>query len=186
MTATATAASRSARTAVAARVAAAAALALALAGCATPAPYRPMQDDVGYGEQRLEENRYRVWFAGNRATPRTTVENYVLYRCAELTLAQGYDYFVLSDRTTQGERREGPGISFGIGGFHFGGRGGISIGTGIGIPVGEGDAKYFGQTVAVLMKGKKPADNPSAFDAREIKANLEPTILREPAPQERP
>jgi hypothetical protein len=154
-------------------------LTAALLGCAKPALYQPLQDDVGYGQQQLEENRYRVWFAGNRATPRETVENYVLYRCAELTLDRGYDYFVLSDRTTEGARREGPGISLGIGGVRFGGRSGVSIGTGIGFPVGEGDAKYFGQTVAVLVKGKKPADNPSAFDAREIKAHLEPSIIRQ-------
>lgn len=159
--------------------AAAAFLALGLAACAKPALYQPLHDDVGYGEQQLEANRYRVWFAGNSATPREQVEDYVLYRCAELTLDKGYDYFVLSDRTTEGERRPGPGISLGIGGFRFGGHGGISIGTGIGIPVGEGDARYFGQTVAVLMKGRKPADNPSAFDARQIKANLEPSIIRQ-------
>ena len=157
-------------------------LTAALLGCAKPALYQPMQDEVGYGQQQLEENRYKVWFAGNRATPRETVENYVLYRCAELTLEKGYDYFVLSDRSTEGEHRAGPGMSVGLGGFRLGGHGGISIGTGIGFPVGEGDAKYFGQTVAVLVKGKKPADNPSAYDARELKANLEPSILRQRVP----
>lgn len=151
-----------------------------LAGCAKPALYQPMRgDDVGYGEQQLETNRYRVWFAGNSATPRETVADYVLYRCAELTLDKGYDYFVLSDRTTEGEPRRGSGISLGIGGFHFGGRGGVSMGVGTGIPVG-GDAKYFGQADAVLMKGKKPANDAAAFDAREIKANLGPGILRTP------
>jgi hypothetical protein len=150
-----------------------------LAGCAKPALYQPMRgEDVGYGEQQLEKNRYRVWFAGNSATPRETVEDYVLYRCAELTLEHGYDYFVLSDRTAEREQAGGgSGISLGIGGFRFGGRGGVSVGVGTGIPLG-GDAKYFGQADAVFMKGKKPANDASAFDAREIKANLEPGIIR--------
>lgn len=156
-------------------------LAAAIAACAKPALYQPMRgEDVGYGEQPLETNRYRVWFAGNSATPRETVEDYVLYRCAELTLDKGYDYFVLSDRTTEHERGGGNGVSLGIGGFRFGGRGGVSIGVGTGIPVGRGDAKYFGQADAVLMKGKKPAGDPAAFDAREIKQNLEPSIIRQP------
>lgn len=156
----------------------------ALAACAKPALYQPMHgEDVGYGEQQLETNRYRVWFAGNAATPRETVEDYVLYRCAELTLEKGYDYFVLSDRTAEREHAgggSGSGISLGIGGFRFGGRGGVSIGVGTGIPLGRGDAKYFGQADAVLMKGKKPAKDAAAFDAREIKANLEPGIIRQP------
>ena len=45
-----------------------------LAACATPAYYQPMHDEVGYGEQKLEANRYRVWFSGNSLTPRETVE----------------------------------------------------------------------------------------------------------------
>jgi len=151
-------------------------LAAALAGCAKPALYQPLHDDVGYGEQQLEGNRYRVWFAGNSATPRETVEDYVLYRAAELTLEKGYDYFVLSDRSTQGEKNDNGGVSLGIGGFHFGGHGGVSIGVGTGI--GGGNSKYYGQADAVLMKGKKPASNASAFDAREIKASLEPSIVR--------
>jgi hypothetical protein len=151
-------------------------LTAALAGCAKPALYQPLHDDVGYGEQQLESNRYRVWFAGNSATPREVVEDYVLYRCAELTLEKGYDYFVLADRSTQGEHHDRGGVSFGIGGFRFGGGGGISLGVGTGVPVG--DPKYYGQADAVLMKGKKPANDASAFDAREIQKNLEPGIIR--------
>lgn len=151
--------------------------ALVLGACAKPALYQPLHDDVGYGEQQLETNRYRVWFAGNSATPRQTVEDYVLYRCAELTLDKGYDYFVLSDRSTQGEHHGRGGVSFGIGGFSFGGRGGVSIGVGTGVPAR--DPKYYGQADAVLMKGGKPAHDANAFDARQIKANLEPGILRQ-------
>ena len=157
-----------------ARAAAAVLAAALLAACAKPALYQPMHDDVGYGEQKLEENRYRVWFAGNSATPRATVEDYVLYRAAELTLEHGYDYFVLSERSTTGEVERPVGVGFSIGGFRFGGHGGIGIGTGTGV----GNPSYSGQADVVLMKGKKPADNPAAFDARALKANLEPSVVR--------
>lgn len=153
-------------------------LTAAVAGCAKPALYQPMRDDVGYGQRQLEENHYTVWFVGNSATPRETVEDYVLYRCAELTLEKAYDYFVLSNRSTQGEHRPGSGVSLGIGGFRLGGSGGISLGVGTGIPVG-GDKKYFGEANVLLMKGQKPANDPNAFDAREVKKNLEPAIIRE-------
>ena len=153
------------------------ALAAGAAGCAAPTPYQAARDGQGYAEQALEDNRYRVTFAGNSATPRETVEDYVLYRVAELTLEKGYHYFVLSDRSTQGEQNDRGGVSFGIGGFRFGGRGGVSIGVGTG--VGTADPKYYGQADAVLMKGKKPATDANAFDAREIKGNLEPSIVRQ-------
>ncbi|MEX2641945.1 MAG: MotA/TolQ/ExbB proton channel family protein, partial [Acetobacterales bacterium] len=85
---------------------------LGLTSCASPTPYQPMTDGQGYAQQQLEENRYRVTFSGNTATPRETVENYLLYRAAEVTVERGYDYFVLADnqveriaRAIRGERR---------------------------------------------------------------------------------
>lgn len=152
-------------------------LAGTLAACGGPAAYKPIQNGVGYGDQKLEANRYRVWFAGNSRTPRETVENFVLYRAAEITLEQGYDYFVLSDRSTEGEKRASSGVSFGLGGIRFGSRSGVSIGTGIGIPVG-GSAEYYGQADVTLMKGKKPPEDLAAYDAREIKANLQRAVAK--------
>ena len=52
----------------------------------------------GAGRFRLqraatEENRYRVSFAGNSATSLQTVDDYLLYRAAELTVQTGHDWF---------------------------------------------------------------------------------------------
>lgn len=152
-------------------------LACALAGCATATPYQPMKKGAGYADQQLESNRYRVSFAGNSSTPRETVENYVLYRAAELTLDNGYDYFVLSSTSTEREPDRAGGITFGIGGFGFGSRSGVGIG--VGTSTDRRTKEYQGQADALLMRGKKPADNPSAYDAREVKANLESGIVRE-------
>lgn len=68
---------------------------LALAACVQPTAYGPASDGQGYADQEIAENRYRVTFGGNSATPRETVENFLLYRAAEITLASGNDYFVL-------------------------------------------------------------------------------------------
>ena len=81
-------------------ITAAAALALAagLAACATPTPYQPnarvqslggMAASGGYSEVRLEPDRWRVNFAGNSMTSRETVEGYLLFHAAELTLQNG-------------------------------------------------------------------------------------------------
>ncbi len=59
--------------------------ALGLAGCAVaPTPYQP--DSEG---------------AGNARTPRRTVENYLLYRSAEIMLFGGYDKFVFLDKDVE-------------------------------------------------------------------------------------
>lgn len=82
--------------------AAAAALVALAGGCASPTPYQPLSSASrtagGYSDQRLAEDRYRVTFAGNALTSRERVESYLLFRAAELTLEQGYDWFLVIDR----------------------------------------------------------------------------------------
>lgn len=88
-------------------IVAAASLAM-LAACATSTPYQPAGRDgtpYGFSEMRIEPDRFRVSFAGNSITDRETVENFLLYRAAELTLQQGYDYFMVADRGTEADRR---------------------------------------------------------------------------------
>ena len=90
---------------------------LALAACASPTPYQPATDGVGYADRVLETDRFRVTFGGNAETPRATVEDYLLYRAAELALAQGRDYFVLADRDTEARTRVYGGWPYGYAGF---------------------------------------------------------------------
>lgn len=75
---------------------------LVLAGCMSPTPYAPRTDGqrTGYTDRALTENRYRVTFTGNSATPRETVESYLLLRSAEVTRAAGYQFFVFDTRHT--------------------------------------------------------------------------------------
>lgn len=77
-------------------------LALAfLAGCATATPYQPLGypgERGGYTSQQLDSTHYRVSFIGNSLTSRERVENYLLYRAAELTLQQGYACFTIVNR----------------------------------------------------------------------------------------
>lgn len=87
------------------------AVALALAGaigaCATPTPYQPYRAELaggvhgGYSDERLADGRFRVKFHGNELTSRERVEGYLLYRAAELTVQNGYDWFRIVDRHTE-------------------------------------------------------------------------------------
>jgi len=78
-------------------------LAILASGCSTRAtPYQPLHSSSaisgGYSETRIDEEHFRVSFAGNRLTSREQVESYLLYRAAELTLLNGFDYFEIEDR----------------------------------------------------------------------------------------
>lgn len=77
--------------------------------CMTATPYQPevkgQRIHGGYSEQRLANNRFRVTFDGNRLTSRERVEGYLLYRAAELTVQEGFDWFRIIDRETERDRR---------------------------------------------------------------------------------
>src|SRR3954464_15102294 len=84
-------------------------MSLGLAACETATPYQPnipgQATHGGYSESRLEANRWRVTFTGNTMTSRETVEGYLLYRAAELTLQAGDDWFEIVDRNTDRHSR---------------------------------------------------------------------------------
>jgi hypothetical protein len=82
---------------------------LLLLACATATPYQPQMPGQriagGYSETRLGDRKFQVRFAGNTLTSRETVEGYLLYRAAELTLENGYDWFRMTDHSTEADRR---------------------------------------------------------------------------------
>ena len=82
-----------------------------LSGCATATPYQPVaaasaRREGGYLDWRLAGDRWQVTFAGNALTSRETVEGYLLYRAAELTLEQGGSLFEIVRHDLEHEIRE--------------------------------------------------------------------------------
>ena len=72
-----------------------------LAGCAT-AYHRGSLHETGYTDLQLAKNLYQVRFRGAMLTPYAQVADFALLRSAELTLENGYHYFLLvrsSDQT---------------------------------------------------------------------------------------
>jgi hypothetical protein len=97
-----------------------------LAGCETATPYQPLgatHTRGGFTDQQLDATHYRVSFFGNSLTSRQQVENYLLYRAAELTLAHGYSCFTVvnhdTDKKTTIQTYPGYG-GYGYGGFYSG------------------------------------------------------------------
>ena len=60
-------------------------------GCSTT--YQPNGRTGGYSDQQLEDDVFRVNFYGNGFTSITTVEDFLTFRSAEITLQNGYNYF---------------------------------------------------------------------------------------------
>lgn len=152
-----------------------------LAGCGTPTPYAPAKPGGGYGYsvQTLEDNRFRVSFSGNALTDRSTAENYLLYRAAELTLEKGQDHFIVvtraieadTDYHTTYDSSSYTGSRFARRGF-----GDPLWGHGTTRPV----TRYNAYMEILLRPGAKPPGDAAVFDARAVIRNLGPTLLRPP------
>lgn len=188
-----------------AALAAALAMVAGLTACATATPYQPQASSQrasgGFTDLRLEQDRYRVSFAGNSLTSRETVERYLLYRAAELTTQQDYDWFETADRRTdrsttttiESDPFMRPGFDYGAGygswrpswryyGPRYGGW--RTWDPYWGDPFFTNRAKvrtvqkFEATAEIVLHKGPKPAGDPRAYDAREILISLGRDIQR--------
>ncbi|RYY26917.1 MAG: hypothetical protein EOP62_08615 [Sphingomonadales bacterium] len=187
-----------------------AALALALAGsaalggCMTATPYQPAttSSSGGYSDQQIESDRFQVSFRGNTLTSRETVERYLLFRAAELTVQRGFDHFILVSKDTEKEsttyRSPGIGGSAGFGGSYgywnpywrfyrprFGGW--RSFDPFYDDPFWRSRDwdyrtvnRYEAMAEIVTGKGPKPTTNVRAFDAREVIDRLGPSIVTPP------
>ncbi len=128
---------------------------------------------MGFSEYKIEPGRYRVTFKGSPGAPPNQVADYALLRAADLTLADGYDWFRISDRNfQQAGPRPGPNFSVGVGGGSFGGRSGVGLSLGRSFDLGGGPA--LAQTLEIVMgKGSAPKDA-DIYDAREIRKSIGP------------
>lgn len=153
-----------------------------LAACAAPTPYQPADDGFGYFEQQIEDNRYRVSFAGNSVTPRDTVQNYLLYRAAEITVQSGHDYFKLVDQNVERSTRYFGTVDpfFGVGHSRFDDdfhdRRFIGSSTLNARPIDE----YTAFADILVFEGEKPEGDVTAYDARDVLRRLEP-IIQQPS-----
>lgn len=165
--------------------AAAALAALSLAACVTPTVYGPAnpasRSSVGYSEYRIENNRYRVTFQGGPGAPERLVADYALYRAAEITLRDGYDWFQAVDRFGgPTSLHSGSSMSVGTGGGSWGRHSSFGVGVGTSFDLSGGPA-YTHTIEFIEGRGPKPADE-HVYDARQLAAALAPNAPRPAAP----
>lgn len=155
--------------------------ALLVAGCTTPTLYAPAIDGKGYAEQQLETDRYRVSFAGNSVTPRETVENYLLYRAAEITVQAGHDRFRVVTQDTEAETVYRTTVSnfggFGFRSFPYYHRSGFAGASSFGTATARPVTSYEAYANIVMIVGEAPDDD-NTYDARDVLQKLGPTVIR--------
>ncbi len=159
---------------------------LLLAACATSTPYVEAGDGstFGFSEQRIEDDRYRISFRGNSLTDRETVENYLLFRAAEVTLEAGYDYFIVTEDETERSTTYTTVPNAGRFSYYGYGRPFPYYGWGYRWDPFYRDYdlqernRYTAMAYIRLGKGTKPTDLTTAYDARQVVENLGPVIAR--------
>lgn len=153
-----------------------AASALMLSACASLAPYGPQQSARGQGfsEQQIETNRFRVVYNGVGAPG--PVADRALFRAAQLTVDQGYDWFEVTQRWIDGRPDSAggvrPSVSIGAGGGRYGGWSTSGVGVGLGFDL-SGPQPTSTTLEIVMGHGAKP-DRPDAYDARRVQDALRP------------
>jgi hypothetical protein len=174
---------------------AAAALVLGLSACETATPYQALNPNAayagGYRDTRLDSNHWRVTFAGNSMTSRDTVERYLLYRAAELTTTQGFDWFEETQQATDRKTDVYVDPYYSSWSYGYGWRpawrfrraygGWATWGPGWAYdPWGPTYVSTFNryEASAEIMMGRGPKPDARALDAREVMMNLGPSITR--------
>jgi hypothetical protein len=158
---------------------------LALSSCATSTPYQP--------ETPGQRVHGKVTFDGNSLTSRERVEGYMLYRAAELTVQNGFDWFRVVDRLTERDQRTytepryNPWYGYGYwrpywryyrpryGWYDWYPYGGSPFWAD---EIDTRTVEEFEAHAEITMHRGVPPVGESAFDARKVMADLGPTIER--------
>ena len=122
-------------------------------------------------------------FQGNNQTSRQSVEKYLLYRSAEVTVAAGYDYFILLEEgvESQDSSYTTPGKYTSDTSADVMGMGNIATGSAETTrtykpPQTYTSRRYIGSARIRGFKGEVPAGTPNAFDAHQVLQYLGPSI----------
>ena len=163
----------------------AAAAALVLGACVTATPYQQAAGGInsnGYSSTLIEPGKHRVSFRGNSSTDRATVENYILLRAAELTLADGLGHFIVLDEDEGSlSNFNSTGFNTGFGGGFGGGFRSRGFGGGFGgtTSTRTRERRQFDISVVIqAFPGIKSAENFEAYNAQDVVANIGAVALR--------
>lgn len=145
-----------------------------LTACATS--YVPNGIAGGFSDVRLDENVFRVSFQGNGFTKPDDAQQMLLLRCAEVTLAAGYRFFVIgqaqdtSQRMTQYAPAQVNTTSTVVGNQVYG----TSTVSG-GMPI---TYNFPSGTATIVASKERPATGGITYDAKFIVESLGPKFKK--------
>lgn len=156
-----------------------------MAGCASQPDYRQAQKGgFGYTESKLSDTQYRVHFKA-KGSDKGKAMDYAMLRAAELTLLEGYDWFVVTDRETLVDKetvQTTPTAGFSQRYARVTECGVLTCRTSYhpttqfetGVFVGGSQQSEIESILSIeLGKGTRPT-SATSFDAREVRDNLKP------------
>ena len=163
---------------------------IGLTGCETATPDQTLAANnsvaAGYTDERIGDAHFRVTFKGEEVTSRRRVENYLLYRAADLTVGAGYDWFEMIGREPHNVTPTSASASYGPGWGdwrpmwsyewrpYFIPFGGQSWGA---YAIDRID-RYQATAEIHIGRGQAPPGDPRAFDARQVMTILGAKIVR--------
>lgn len=153
---------------------------ISLAACGSPSPYSQAESeqDYGYLENRITENRYRVSFRGNSGTSSDQVKDMALLRAAELTLLNNYDWFRVVSQQTD-EQQLGTAVATAAGGppTTYRSCGALGCTTTVmpsepTVIVGDDGRNRYETSIEIVMGDGRVEDPTTVYDASEIRRSL--------------
>ncbi|MGX5174669.1 CC0125/CC1285 family lipoprotein [Aliikangiella sp. IMCC44653] len=156
-----------------------------LMSCTSLPKYRQASGNgYGYSESKLSENHYRIHFK-LKGRDTSAAMDYAMLRAAEISLLNGYDWFVVVSRETMAENNDDSGFSLGAS-TTFQRRtqcGLVACKTtsepvttyGANVRAGDTSSQVESILEVRLGKGVKPSSE-NSFSALEVKQNLQARI----------
>jgi hypothetical protein len=146
-------------------------LVLTLSACAATSPtvYAPIAEGPhGYAEQQIESDRFRISFHAGADMTIEGAEDMALLRAAEVTLAQGGDWFLVVNRGRSGNDRDPVRMQSSVG-YHTGSRrSGSSVGLGMIFDASAGEKTA---DLEILVRQGERELGPDSYDSRSVIAN---------------
>ncbi len=150
---------------------------LALGGCASR--YQELSAGGGVTAAKMTEDVYRVSARGNALTEPTRIQDFVLLKAAETTLAAGRTHFVIIGLSEVGTARNGRQTGL----YAFGGAAGPDGGRLMSDMTGANRHSIDGLSgedvmIRLLKPDASADDKAKALDARQLAENIGPRLKR--------
>lgn len=156
--------------------------ALLLSACATP--YGKYGIAGGYTDSRIDENTFSISVDTNGFTNQQTTSMHALYRAAELTVENGFDFFVIASgaNNSTSMAMAMPGSSTSNTTVNAYGSTAYARTTTTYAPTTVVPMVFPNSTLTIKsFKGVKPEEATNAYDARAVMKYLGPQIGVEPS-----